>query len=225
MTRRRFTLIEVIVAVAIMTLVLVALHGFGRQVTHAWERMRRDQHRLGDLMTLDRALDGMLTNAIPFLWPEPDADVGAKEALVFAGRSDSLLLTTLNRSVTADSDGAIRFALLSVEDGELVARCHSRPFWDWREVGEAGQVSVLATGVDRVEFAYADFNPDDNAEWDDRLEWTSEWDVDDERPRQEIPLAIMVTVVWQDGRVESWLRRTAGQGYRERFGKWAPRKE
>jgi len=224
-TRRRFTLIEVIVAVAIMTLVLVALHSFGRQVTHAWQRMRRDQHRLGDLMTLDRALDGMLTNAVPFLWPEPDADAGAKDTLVFAGRSDSLLLTALHRSVAADSDGAIRFVLLSVEDGELVAHYHSRPFRDWRDVAEVGQVSVLASGVDRVEFAYADFNPDDDAEWDGRLEWTSEWDMDEDNPREEIPLAIMVTVVWHDGQVESWLRRTAGQGYRERFGKWAPRKE
>lgn len=225
MIRRRFTLIEILIAVAIFTLVMLTLYGFGRQVTRGWERIRRDQHRLSDLMTLDRALDTMLGNAVPFLWPDPDAGDPPPDRLVFAGHQDWLLLTTLQRAAVEDSDGAIRFVLLSVEDGQLLARYHSRPFRHWRDVGEAGRVAVLATGVDRVEFQYADFTPGDNAEWDSRLEWTSEWDTNPDLPREEIPLAIMITVVWQDGRVESWLRRTAGQGYRERYGKWSPRKE
>ena len=41
-----------------------------------------------------------------------------------------------------------------------------------------------------------------------------------ESERTDLPLAIMVTVHWQDGRVESWLRRSMGNGYRERYGRW-----
>jgi hypothetical protein len=92
-------------------------------------------------------------------------------------------------------------------------------------VRDIGDVSVLARDVDHVSFQYADFAPDQEDDWNRRLEWVSEWDTDDEHPREEIPLAIMITVVWQDGRAESWLRRTAGEGYRERFGKWKPRTE
>ncbi|MBT3290552.1 MAG: type II secretion system protein [Victivallales bacterium] len=223
--RRRFTLLELIVAVAVFSLVMTVLYGFGRQVTVAWERMRRDQRAMARLMSLDRALDGILTNAVPFLWPEPDADVGSSEKLVFEGREDSLLLATLHRVSTEGTDGAIRFVRLALRDGDLVAEYAPRPFWDWNETGDGGETSVLARDVSNVSFLYADFLPDRDAAWEDRLEWFSEWDLDEDKPRQEIPLAIMVTVTWQNGNVESWLRRTAGQGYRERFGKWAPRKE
>jgi hypothetical protein len=34
----------------------------------------------------------------------------------------------------------------------------------------------------------------------------------------------MMTLVWKDGRIESWLRRTMGNSYRERYGKWEPPK-
>lgn len=225
MIRRRFTLIELIVALLILSLTMGALYGFGRQVTHSWERMRRDQRRLADLMTLDRSLDTLLANAVPFLWPDPEDTNPGKERLVFEGRRDSLLFATLHQPSPDDDEGAIRFVALSQQDGNLLANYHSRPFWDWRDVGEGGQVAVLARNVEQVSFQYADFAPDGEAEWDDRLEWAGEWDVDKDNPRQEIPLAIMVTVVWRDGRVESWLRRTAGQGFRERYGKWQPRKE
>ena len=42
---------------------------------------------------------------------------------------------------------------------------------------------------------------------------------------QELPLAIMVTVLSTDGSVHSWLRRVAASGYRERWGKWEPAKK
>jgi prepilin-type N-terminal cleavage/methylation domain-containing protein len=223
--RRAFTLLEIIVAVAVFSLTLTVLYSFGSQTTKSWGKIRRSQHQFGELMALDRTFDNMLTNAIPFLWPAPDKNVAGQETLVFAGRSDSLLLATLHRVSQEKTEGAIRFVHLSVQDGELLARYAPRPFWDWDEVSDLGTVSVLAKGVDHVFFQYADFSPDPSDEWGQRLEWTTEWDTDEDNPREEIPLAIMVTVVWQDGRTESWLRRTAGTAYRERFGKWNTRKE
>ena len=225
MTRRRFTLIELVVALLILSLTMGALYAFGRQVTQSWERLRRDQRRLADLMTLDRALDTLLANAVPFLWPDPEDANPGTERLLFEGRRDTLFFATLHQPSPDDDEGAIRFVALSLHDGNLLANYHSRPFRNWDHVGEAGQVAVLARNVKQLSFQYADFTPDEEAEWSDRLEWTDEWDVDEDNPRQEIPLAILVTVVWQDDRVESWLRRTSGQGYRERYGKWQPRKE
>ena len=34
-----------------------------------------------------------------------------------------------------------------------------------------------------------------------------------------------MTVNWKDGRSETWIRRTMGNSYRERFGKWEPQDE
>ncbi len=225
MTRRRFTLIELVVALLILSLTMGALYSFGRQVTLSWERLRRDQRRLADLMTLDRALDTLLANAVPFLWPDPEDANPGKERLLFEGRRESLLFATLHQPSPDDDEGGIRFVVLSLHDGNLLANYHSRPFRDWRDAGEGGRVAVLAPNVKQLSFQYADFSPAAEAEWGDRLEWVAEWDVDKDKPRQEIPLAILVTVVWQDDRIESWLRRTSGQGYRERYGKWQPRKE
>lgn len=225
MSRRRFTLIELVVALTILSLTMGVLYGFGRQVTHTWERMRRDQRRLADLMSLDRALDTMFANAVPFVWPDPDARRQRQERLVFEGRPESLLFATLHRPDPEGDEGAIRFVALSLRDGNLVADYHARPFRDWHETGDRGRTAVLARDIQRISFQYADFSPDEEADWSGRLEWVGEWDLDEDRPRQEIPLAILITVLWEDGRIESWLRRTAGQGYRERFGKWSPRSE
>ena len=71
--------------------------------------------------------------------------------------------------------------------------------------------------MNRVDFLYADWHPDTG------LEWREEWNAENER--FEVPLAIYAAVYWDDGRQESWLRRTAGSGQFERLGNWEPRKD
>ena len=51
--------------------------------------------------------------------------------------------------------------------------------------------------------------------------WTDNWEnVDSERT--DLPLAILFHVIWDDGREESWLRRTTGNSFRERYGTYRP---
>ena len=58
------------------------------------------------------------------------------------------------------------------------------------------------------------------------IKWKNTWGKkDDPTPRMEAPLAILMIVRWQDGREESWLRRTAGNSQYARFGRWIPRAE
>ena len=48
------------------------------------------------------------------------------------------------------------------------------------------------------------------------MEWLEEWDED----RVDIPLAVMTTLTWNDDKKETFLWRTAGNSYYERWGNW-----
>lgn len=209
-----FTLLEVIIAVTLLLLIVVVMVGFGREMTRSWEKLRAEHARFRELLVVDRTLDSLLTNAVPFAWPDAEGE----PAPFFVGEADYLRLVCLH-PVTQASEGALRFAEVFVEDGLLTVSYTERPWRDVTENQSQARATVLAAGVDRVEFSYADWNDDAAGDWDDRLLWVEEWDPE----RTEMPLAVLMTVHWQDGRVESWLRRTAA-GYRERWGKWEPAK-
>lgn len=213
-TAAPFTLLEVIIAIALLLLIVVALVGFGREMARSWEKLRGEHARFRALLTLDRAMDGLLGNAVPFSWPNEDGESVA----FFVGESEYLRLASLH-AVTQADEGALRFAEVFVRDGLLQVAYTVRPYRTAAPDSAQVRTTILATGVDRVEFTYADWSNDESGDWGRRLEWVNEWDAD----RQELPLAVMATVWWDDGRVESWLRRLAS-GYRERWGKWEPAK-
>lgn len=210
----RYTLLEVIIAVTILLLVAGLMIGFAREMARSWEKLRAEQARFRELLALDRTLDALLSNGVPFLWPDDEGDA----VPFFIGDSEAVRLASLHPLVDAE-EGSLRFAEIAVEDGDLVVAYTSRPYLEEPEPDQV-RWAVLARAVDRVEFAYADRNDDDSGNWGERTEWVDEWDPE----RKELPLAILMTVHWQDGRVESWLRRV-GSGYRERWGKWEPAKK
>ncbi|MCK5801355.1 MAG: hypothetical protein KAI66_00915 [Lentisphaeria bacterium] len=211
------------IATAIFSLVLVILLGFSSHVTRTWESLRREETLFSELLALERALDSMFSNAVPFSWPSDENENESRP--VFVGEKEHVRLTYLHRLNSAE-DGAIRFVDVQLEEDELVAWHTERPLFNWEELSAVGQRTVLARNVSSIEFVYGDWRPDADADWGSRLEWVGLWEGDeDDKPREHLPLAIMLTVTWEDGRVESWLRRTAGQSYRRRFGKWAPRKD
>jgi type II secretory pathway component PulJ len=212
--RRRFTLVEVIIAVTIFLLVVGLMVGFGREMSRSWERLRAEQARFRELLALDRTLDALLSNGVPFQWPDADGEA----VPFFVGRADAVRLASLQPLIDLE-EGSLRFSVIFVDNGELIVSYTARPYLDEPDPGAVRQ-AVLARGVERIEFAYADQSNDESGRWSERAVWEDEWKED----RSELPLAIMATVTWQDGRVESWLRRI-GSGYRERWGKWAPAKD
>ena len=67
---------------------------------------------------------------------------------------------------------------------------------------------MIAKNVRSIRFLYAE-------EVDEEIEFEDTWEDDDhEAP----PLAIQMTVEWNDGTSERWLRRTAGSGSNSTFG-------
>jgi hypothetical protein len=211
-----FTLLEVLIAITVLMLVVAVMVGFGREMARTWQKLQSEHARFRALLVLDRTVDGLLSQVVPFQWPNDDGEA----VPFFVGASDYLRCVCLH-PVTQPSEGALRCVELFVEDGQLLASYTDRPYRDPPQGDEQVHLSVLAEGVDRIEFAYADWNGDESGDWGRQLIWVSEWDPE----RKELPLAIMMTVLAEDGSVHSWLRRVAASGYRERWGKWEPAKK
>lgn len=214
--RRHFTLLELAIAVTIFMMVAVALFAFSGHVSSSWGSITTERNRLAELLAMDRTLDSILSNAVPFLWRERDDGI-VKVVPFIVAEADVLRIAYLHR-LNDTAEGSLRFVELFLEDGELKALYTDRPFINWEDIADdRKKVSVISTGVESISFLYADFSSDVSDAWQDRLFWRDSWETEDSE-RKDIPLAIQIRVKWQDGREESWLRRTMGNSYRERYG-------
>ena len=214
--RRQFTLLELAIAVTIFMMVAVALFAFSGHVSSSWGSITTERNRLAELLAMDRTLDSVLSNAVPFLWRERDDGLLKVRPFIVA-EADVLRIAYLHR-LNDTSEGALRFVELFLEDGELKALYTDRPFINWEDIADdRKKTSVISTGVESISFLYADFSSDVSEEWSQRLFWRDVWETEDSG-RKDIPLAIQIRVRWQDGREESWLRRTMGNSCRERYG-------
>ena len=218
MRSRFFTFLELIIAVTIFMLVSLGLFTFAHQVSDSWARLTVERNRFDELLSMDRAIDSILTNAIPFMWKEV-VDGLSSEIPFIVAEGDYLRIAYLHPLNDAD-EGAIRFVEFILEQGELKAVYTDRPFASWDEIDEERRtVCLLSTEVESLEFEYADWSSDVSDDWAERLFWRTEWqDEDADEERSDIPLAIRMTVTWEDGRQECWLRRTMGNSFRERYG-------
>ena len=219
-TRRiehRFTLIEMVVAMAIMMLVAMIVGSAGKLFYDGYNGAQRATARLREYMAIDRLWDGAVRNAVPFKWTDEDG----VSRFVFEGGNDTLMFTALRRA-DGDAPGALIFISLRLEEDELVAYYshYPRPPWDeeYAENPEYVTREVIASNVASVSFQYAETDESDEGE----IEWFDEWDEDEHAA---IPLAIRMTVEWKDGRREYWLRRTAGSSLHSTYGYRLPPSE
>jgi type II secretory pathway component PulJ len=213
---RHFTLLELAIAVTIFMMVAVALFAFSGHVSSSWGSITTERNRQAELLAMDRTLDSILSNAVPFLWREREDGIVQVVPFIVA-EADVLRIAYLHR-LNDTAEGSLRFVELFLEDGELKALYTDRPFINWEDIADdRKKVSVISTGVESISFLYADFSSDVSEAWRDRLFWRDSWETEDSG-RKDIPLAIQIRVKWQDGREESWLRRTMGNSYRERYG-------
>jgi len=203
--RLRMTLIELLAAAAVLALLTALLFAAGSGIMHSWTRLRNEDARFREVMALDRLLQSLIPNAVPFVWPDPDG----QDRLMFRGEPDRLRIAVRRRPFRA-GDTAIRFVSLFLRDDALTAAWIDRPDFRWEDA-ESAQESILARNVAAVNFQYADWDADQG------VFWTDEWDPDGER--LDVPSGILVVVRWNDGRVESWLFRTSGNGWFERLGR------
>ena len=214
MRRRPFTFLELMIATTITMLIALGLYGFSQGVTNSWLQLIAKRNQLGERLALDRAVDGVLSNIVPFVWRDGDG----VEFPFIVGDPNGLRVAYLHPLHDAE-EGSLRFAEFIVEEDALWLKYTDRPFYDWADVGDRFSVVKLADGVDSIEFRYADWSDDTDADWQDRLLWLDEWETADSE-RMDAPLAVAMTINWQDGTADCYLRRTMGNSYRERYGKW-----
>ena len=202
-----FTLVEVVVAMSIMMMVAMIVGTSGKIFYDGYSSAQRTTKRLNEYMAIDRLWDGAVRNAIPFKWKDEDNE----SRFVFEGKEDELLFTSLRRA-DGNTPSALIFIRLKLEEDELVAyySFYPRPPWDdeLNDDPESFTREVIATNVASVTFQYAE-------EGEEEIEWEDTWE---EEEHQAIPLAIRMTVEWNDGRKEYWLRRTAASSLHGTFG-------
>ena len=214
---RRFTLVELVAAMAIMIFVALIIGTASAAFFNAWKRSARVTDRLKVCQNIDRIMDVCVRNLIPFSWKDADE----VERVIFQGDVEELFFVSRRRAVEGD-DSAFLFIRLKVnEDQQLVAEYSTFPRFPWDEENKYEmKTEVLAENIVSIRFLYARMDEDgEEIVWDeDWEEYDPEAAQDDPNNIQMIPLAIQMTVEWQDGTKEVWLRRTAGNSRYTRLG-------
>lgn len=205
--RRTFTLVEVILALGLLSLTVILAAGILQSVQRLWEGVQSNSANLESLQNIDRIADYTLKNMVPFYWQ----DTEKRDRQIFRGNPDSILFAHLHRSVGQDS-GGIRFIELRLEDKKLVARYRQTPMLYWLDEPVEDSTTVKEVIGDKVEslsFEYAEREGDE-------IVWYEDWN---EEEKEQLPLAVLMKVKFENGTEEQWLRRGAGNSWNTSYGR------
>lgn len=209
MKRSNFTLIELVVAIAILIVVAGIVGVSGAAFYHGYERSLRVTDKLKEYMAIDNLMDTHIRNMIPFDWKDEDGNV----RLLFDGEENRIFFTTLRRSY-GNRPGALLFIRVFVDNDQLIAEYSPYPRFPWDEEGDETMPytrEVLANNVSAITFKYAEHSTEDS----NGIELLDEFREDDNNV---LPLAVMLKVEFTDGSSEQWFRRVAGISRNSTFG-------
>jgi prepilin-type N-terminal cleavage/methylation domain-containing protein len=203
-----FTLLEMLLAIALLSVVMLIAGTSIYTVQRGWSRISANSIELKRLQMVDRIADSAFRNAVPFTWK----DINNQTVYCFRGEPDNLLLTYLHRIGANDDHGGVRFIRLYLQDDKLIAEYRKTPLLP-DEPGDHEHTSseVISENVKRIEFTYIDADAITG-----ELEYDNIWDMEEKR---NIPLAIQLKIEWNDASTEVWLRRTAGNSASSSYGK------
>lgn len=207
-TERYFSLIEIIVAFAILSLLATLISTVLFSVQKSWSRIQENTALLEDMVKLDRIANNVFRNAVPFYWP----DENNKNRQIFKGKSDSVRLAYLHR-INSEHENGIRFIELFLRRNKLVARYRDYPIME--ENPEHCMEEILISNIQKLEFRYAERS-------NNEVVWNCEFD---EVAAENIPLAIRMTITFEDGETVDFLRRTAGNSFVSSYGKYDEKKK
>lgn len=204
-----FTLIEVVVAIAILVVVTGLIGVIGASFYNGYERSVRVTDKLKTLMAIDNLMDTHIRNMVPFEWKDEEGN----DCLLFDGEENRIFFSTLRRNY-GNRPGALLFIRVFVEDEKLVADYSPYPRFPWAEEGDETMPltrEIIAENVRQVTFNYVD----ESAESSDAVDFLEEYREGDYTA---LPLAVMMKVEFTDGSTEQWLRRVAGISRHSTFG-------
>jgi hypothetical protein len=200
---------ELVVAISIMMVIAGIIAMASRSFFRALASAERVSAQLQVYLNIDQVMDGCFRNMIPFNWETSENDDTFQ---VFMGEQDMIHFTTLRRSYD-DVGGNLFFVRVYVDNhtNELVAEYSKFPRLPWLEDDDdlmPYDREVLAENVDNISFLYAGAQ-------DNTVIWLEEWD---RELYDFIPMAVQMTVEWENGTTEQWLRRTAASGGNSVYG-------
>ena len=197
-------MIEMVVALSVLLMILLTAMLALSSAYRTWRSISEHQERLRQCQMIDRIAETAFRNAVPFYWQNRNR----KEIMLFSGESEELTLTYLHR-INDPREGGIRFLRLFRDGTQLIAEYRPLPFVPEERERFVFEREVIATGVGDLRFIYADIR-------DRTVEWYDRWDVEE---MKNLPMAIQMEVVFTDGTKQVWLRRTAGNGEFQTFGR------
>lgn len=212
--KRRFTLLELIIATGLMTLVIGMVSVVIFAVLREWDAIEQNARVLREFQAIDRLVESAFRNAIYFEWNIENPSANDKPQLVFKGEHNSVYFVYRHPAAGAPPT-MLRFIRIYQDGSNLVATYRNTPILPEHVYGETRNMitEVIATNVRKVEFTYAARDPENGA-----VNWVTSWDNEE---YLEIPIAIQLGLTLEAGGNtnseihEVWLRRTAGNGFAE----------
>lgn len=171
-SERGFTLLELLVAISILSVIAVIVGGSLGLGVRAWERGESD---IGDSQRM-RILTEMIAQEIKSAYPY-EISMDNERVVAFQGESDSLWFVTASAK---PEKGSLKWVSYSVEDSSLIVREGALPDKDLLEKVSAEDGEVLDAEVTGLALEY--LSPDDE-------EWLESWDLG-----KHLPAAIKVTM-------------------------------
>jgi prepilin-type N-terminal cleavage/methylation domain-containing protein len=194
-----FTLLEVIISMSIFLMIMLTIGMGTMSILKTWDRVQIHSKNLRKLQLIDRVVSPSFKNAIPLNWHDNDGGI----ASTFLGEESIVSFAYLHR-INRTSEGGIRFLKLYLINGKFIAAYSNTPMLNMSGDNQNLKKEVLSENVRSISFNYAYLDKGE-------ITWTNIW----EEQGYRIPKAIQLTVEWENGESETWLRRTAGNGFKE----------
>jgi general secretion pathway protein J len=185
-----FTVVELVVALAIFGLVAMLLFGSVRFGLKAWQRGSAHADAVEHSIVVQSLLRRLIEDAYPqFLREDP-----MRQHVDFDGEADSLRFLAAAPAVLGGG-GQFRFALnLERHDGQVDLILNAKPELAFPQSSEMSSRNALISGAEHVQFSYFGTAPSDTtARWHDT--WTQ---------RSQLPQLVRIRVSFRAGATPAW---------------------
>jgi general secretion pathway protein J len=191
-TTAGFTLVELLVAIAVLSLLSTLLFGGLRFGTRAWERAEAHAGQAGEVQLAQAFLRQRFSQAAPL--PRRDGD--RVTTVLFDGSSTALRLVTV-MPVHLETGGYANLELgFERHTGRLMLRWRPFDFSAGASPAQADEVRILLDRVDEASFAYFGPVSDDG---NSASEWQPEW-----RDRARLPALLRLRLRFADAGRGHW---------------------
>jgi len=168
-SRGGFTLLEVIIAITILSLITVIIGSAFRLGIQAWGRGEKETEDGQRLRALSSLLSQQLTSIYPYRIKIEGKD---EDVVAFKGEPDSITFVT---TMTDSSYGGLKWVQYIFRDGVLSYKEGLLPDKKFEEhIKDKNKEEIVDSHIDKFRFSYSYLLEDD--------EWMESWDDEEEVP-------------------------------------------